>query len=140
MIKPTERGGAYVEVPTDVIEALGGKARLPVNATFDGVDYRGSIVSMGGDVKVLGILKDIRVQLGKAPGDRVTVTVERDDAERTVIVPDELAAALDVAGLSTTFQRLSYSHQREYVGWIAEAKKPETRRRRIVDTVERLKA
>jgi hypothetical protein len=137
-IVANERGGAYVEVPPAVTSALGGKARIPVRATFDGVSYRGSIVSMGGDVRVLGILKDIRAQLGKAPGDTVSVTVERDDADRSVVVPDDLAAALDPAGLTATFARLSYSHQREYVNWIEEAKKPQTRRRRVAETVERL--
>lgn len=134
-----DRGGAYVEVPADVVVGLGGgKARTAVSATFDGIPYRGSIVSMGGDGKILGILKDIRSQLGKSPGDKVTVTVERDDAERSVVVPDELAAALDAAALGATFNRLSYSHQRAYVGWIEEAKKPETRRRRVTQTIERL--
>jgi hypothetical protein len=137
-IVASERGGAYVEVPPAVTAALGGKARVPVRATFDGVPYRGSIVSMGGDARVLGILKDIRAQLGKAPGDRVKVTVERDDAERAVVVPDDLVAALDDAGLTATFGRLSYSHQREYVGWIEDAKKPQTRHRRVAETIERL--
>lgn len=138
VIRRAERGGAYVEVPADVVTTLGGKARIPVSATFDGIAYRGSIVSMGGGVKVLGILKDIRSQLGKSPGDKVTVTAERDDTERSVVVPDELAAALDAAGLAETFTRLSYSHQREYVSSIEEAKKPETRRRRVAETIARL--
>ena len=133
-----DRGGAYVVVPADVIVGLGGKGRIAVNATFDGIPYRGSIVSMGGEAGVLGILKDIRTQLGKSPGDKVTVAVERDDVERSVVVPDELAAALDAAGLDATFRRLSYSHQREYVNWIEEAKHPQTRGRRVAETIERL--
>lgn len=130
-------GGACVDVPDGVVEALGGKGRIKVLATFDGVPYQGSVVSMGGR-KVLGMLKEIRTQLGKGPGDGVAVTLELDTVERTVTVADDLAAALAEAGLRDAFDGLSYSHRREYVNWIDEAKKPETRARRIAGTVERL--
>jgi Bacteriocin-protection, YdeI or OmpD-Associated/Domain of unknown function (DUF1905) len=109
-----------------------------VNATFDGVPYRGSIVSMGG-AKVIGVLKAIRTQLGKAPGDTVVVTVEVDVAERSVDAPADLAAALDESGTRAVFDELSYTHQREYVNWIDEARKPATRARRISETTQRLK-
>lgn len=134
-----DRGGAYVEVPPEVVAALGGRGRIPVRATFDGVDYRGSIVSMG-DGRVLGVLKAIREQLAKAPGDRLTVTVELDDVERTVAIPDDLAAALDAAGAGAraAFDALSFSHRREHIASIEDAKRPATRARRVATTVERL--
>ena len=131
-------GGAWVEVPGDVIAALGGGGRIPVQATFDGVAYRGSIASMGGCM-ALGMLKSIRSQLGKGSGDAVTVTVERDAVERTVEVPADLAAALEEAGLRDAFDGLSYSHRREHVNAINDAKKPETRSRRITKALEMLK-
>jgi hypothetical protein len=132
-----DRGGAYVVVPPEVVDALGGGGRIPVRATFDGVEYRGSIASMGG-TKVLGVLKAIREQLGKEPGDVLTVTVTRDDGPRTVTVAADLAAALAAAGRRAAFDALSYSHRREYVEWIDEAKRADTRARRIAKTVERL--
>jgi hypothetical protein len=132
-------GGALVAVPPDVVDALGGGGRIPVVATFDGVAYRGSVVSMGGR-KVIGVLKAIREQVGKHPGDTVAVTLERDTAERTVEVPDDLAAALAAAGRADAFAALGYSHRREYVQWIAEAKRPETRARRVAQTVDRVGA
>jgi hypothetical protein len=67
--------GAYVEIPFDVKEVF-GKGRVPVNATFDGFPYQGSIVRMGMPCHMLGIRKDIRQQIGKQPGDTVHVTVE----------------------------------------------------------------
>jgi hypothetical protein len=100
-IAAADRGGAYVVVPPDVVDALGGGGRIPVHATFDGIEYRGSVASMGGE-KVLGVLKAIREQLGKGPGDDVVVTLARDDAP-------------------------PYSHQREYVEWVDEAKRGATR-------------
>ncbi|MGH3115808.1 MAG: YdeI/OmpD-associated family protein [Gaiellales bacterium] len=132
-----DRGGAYVEVPPEVVAGLGGKGRIPVRATFDGVEYRGSIVSMGAG-RILGVLTSIRDQLGKVPGDRVAVTVEADTAERTVAVPDDLARALDAAGMRATFDALSFSHRREYVTWIEEAKGADTRARRIAGTLDLL--
>jgi hypothetical protein len=138
-IEAADRGGAYVAVPDTVVEALGGGGRIPVEATFDGVPYRGSIVSMGG-VRCIGMLKAIREQLGKGEGDPVAVTVARDEAERMVTVAPDLAAALDAAGARPAFDALSFSHRREYVTWIEEAKRPETRQRRIAQTVERVTA
>ena len=132
-------GGAWVEVPDEVVAALGGGGRVPVQATFDGIAYRGSIASMGGCM-ALGILKSIRTELGKEAGDPVTVTVERDTAERTIEVPADLAAALDGAGLRAAFDKLSYSHRREHVNAINDAKKPETRARRISKALEMLRS
>jgi hypothetical protein len=136
-IVEADGGGAYVRVPPEVVAALGGKGRIPVRATFDRIAYRGSVVSMGGE-KVIGVVKAIRTQLGKQPGDTVTVTLELDQAERSVQVPADLRAALDEAGLGAAFDGWSYSHQREYVSWIQEAKKAETRGRRITETVAKL--
>ena len=63
----------YVEIPFD-IEALYGKGRLAVHATFDGVPYDGQIVRMGTPCHILGVRKDIRQQIGKSFGDSVHVT------------------------------------------------------------------
>jgi hypothetical protein len=131
-------GGAFVEVPPEVVAALGGGGRIKVRARFNGIDYRGSVVTMG-DLKVLGVLKAIRKQLAKAPGDELTVELERDDEERRVEVPGDLAAGLWQAGEREAFDRLSFSHRREYVAWIDEAKKSETRARRIAQTVQRIR-
>ena len=133
------RGGAFVPVPPEVIAALGGKGRIPVRATFDGIPYQGSVASMGGQ-KVIGLLKAIRAELGKGPGDVVAVTLEADTAERTVPVPDDLRTALDAAGVTAAFDALSFTHRREYVTWIDEARKAETRARRIDQTIDRLRA
>ncbi len=76
-----------------------------------------------------------------AAGDTVDVTIELDEEPRVVEVPDDLAVALAAdADATAAFDRLSYSHRREYVEWIDEAKRAETRARRISATVERLRA
>ncbi|PXX69049.1 bacteriocin resistance YdeI/OmpD-like protein [Nocardia tenerifensis] len=131
-------GGAYVAVPAEIVAELGGGGRIPVAAAFDGVEYRGSIADMGAG-PCLGVLKAIRAELGKGPGDRVVVTLARDDAERTVQVPDDLAEALRSAGLRAAFDALSYSRRREHVAKITEAKAAETRARRIAKVVDSLR-
>ena len=138
VIQDAGGGGAYVEVPGEVLAALGGGGRIPVQAGFDGIAYRGSIASMGG-CRALGVLKGIRSELGKGPGDAVVVTVSRDDGERTVDVPADLAEALEAAGAREAFDKLSFSHRREHVNAVNEAKKPETRARRIAKAIDMLK-
>lgn len=129
-IQAANGGGAYIPIPSAIIDALGGGGRIPVRATFDGITYAGSIVSMG-DGPCIGLLKAIRAELGKEVGDTVTVTVEHDTTERTVDVPEDLAAALAAAGLGKAFDELSYTRRREYATAVAGAKRPETRARRI---------
>lgn len=75
IIKVPDIDGAYVEIPFDV-KAVFGKGRVPVNATFDGFPYAGSLVRMGTECHIIGIRKNIRKQIGKQPGDTIRVTIE----------------------------------------------------------------
>ncbi len=79
--KVPEIDGAYVEIPFNV-RAEFGKGRVPVNATFDGEPYEGSLVRMKTPCHILGMRKDIRAKIGKQPGDRVTVTLEERAARK----------------------------------------------------------
>jgi Bacteriocin-protection, YdeI or OmpD-Associated/Domain of unknown function (DUF1905) len=139
-VRPSGIGGGHlVEVPADVVARLGGKGRIPVTATFDGVPYRGSIVSMGGEQRVLGVQKAILAEAGKGAGDTLAVVVRNDVAPRSVEIPDELAEALKRNEVArTNFETLSYTHRREYASYVAEAKEPETRARRAARTIESL--
>ena len=132
-----DMNGAYVEPPFNVEEVFGSK-RVKVKATFDGLEYRGSIVRMG-ECYMLGLTKDIRNKIGKSFGDIVTVTVEKDEVERTVEIPDQLLKALhDNTEAKITFDKLSYTGKREYVLWITDAKKEETRINRIEKAIQLL--
>jgi len=132
-------GGAFVEVPFDVEEAFGSK-KPRVKALIEGVEYRGTLVRMGTECHLLLILKSIREQVGKTFGDEVKVIVEADAEERVITVPAELKRAFkSEKEAKAVFDKLSYTHQREYVNWINEAKKEETRQNRIVKTIEMLK-
>ena len=132
-------GGAFVEAPFNVEEAFGSK-RPKIKALIEGVPYRGTLVRMGSEKHLLLILKSIREQIGKTFGDEVKVSVEADVDERVVAVPAELKRAFKVEqAAKSAFEKLSYTHQKEYVTWINEAKKEETRQSRIVKTIEKLK-
>lgn len=129
--------GAYVEPPFDVEKVFGAK-RVKVLATFDGVAYRGSIVRMGG-CYMLGMTQAIRKQIGKEPGDLVMVTVEKDEEERIPEAPADFMEALIKNGAAlTTYEKLSYSGKRDYVLWITDAKKEETRKDRIEKSIVKL--
>lgn len=129
-----------VDFPYNVLEIYGTRGQVKIKATFDGVPYRGSMTKMGkGDCYWLLVCKDIRAQIGKNPGDTVHVTVRRDTEERVVTKPADLAALFAAnPEAEALFDKLSYSHQREYVQWIEEAKRPETRDRRLAGTIEML--
>ena len=132
-------GGAFVEVPFDVEAAFGSK-RPKIKAMIDGVPYRGLLVRMGGPNHMLIILKGIREQIGKMFGDEIKVSVEVDAEERVVTVPAELKRAFkSEKEVKSAFEKLSYTHQKEYVKWIEDAKKAETRQSRITKTIEMLK-
>jgi hypothetical protein len=132
-------GGAFVEVPFDVEAGFGSK-KPKVKARIDGVPYRGTLVRMGTECHLLLILKSIRAQIGKTFGDTVEVSVELDTALRLVEVPAELKKLFKTEKeAKASFEKLSYSHQREYVQWINEAKRDETRQARLLKTIEMLK-
>jgi bacteriocin resistance YdeI/OmpD-like protein/uncharacterized protein DUF1905 len=132
-------GGAFVEVPFDVEEAFGSK-KPKVKAMIEGVPYRGLLVRMGGPNHMLIILKGIREQIGKTFGDEVIVTVEPDAEPRVIEIPKDLMKELKKdKEAKAFFDKLSYTHQKEYVRWVEEAKKEETRQNRIVKTIEMLK-
>ncbi len=132
-------GGAFVEVPFDVEKAFGAK-KPKVKAAFEGASYRGVLTRMGTEHHLLIILKEIRAQIGKTFGDKVKITVELDTEPRVIEVPKDLLKELKKdKNAKAFFDKLAYTHRREYVMWINEAKKDETRQRRIVKTIEMLK-
>ncbi len=132
-------GGAFVEIPFDVEKAFGSK-KPKVKAMIEGVPYRGVLVRMGTEHHILIILKAIREQIGKTFGDKINITVEADTEPRLVEVPAELKQAFKAEKEAKSFfEKLAYTHQREYVTWINEAKRDETRQARILKTIEMLK-
>ena len=88
---------------------------------------------------MLGVLKAIRDQVGKGPGDTIEVVVWKDEDERTVDVPVEFKQLMKKEGLLDGFEKLSYTHRKEYCRWITEVKKEETRSPRMAKAVAMLR-
>lgn len=130
--------GAYVIIPFDIKEVFGAK-RVKVFATFDSVQYRGSIVSMGGRY-LIGVTQKIRKEICKDFGDIVKVTVRKVEQERVVTLPEDFELALKQDSEALKFwSNLSYTNQLEYEKWITSAKKEVTRKSRIEKAVDMLK-
>ena len=120
-----------LEVPPEVVEALGGGKRPAVTITINGHSWKSRVAIMRGRY-LLGLSNANRKSAGVATGDEVEVEVEIDAAPRVVAEPADLARALDAdPAARTAYDHLTNSHQREHVRAIESAKKPETRARRI---------
>lgn len=134
-----ETGGVFVVIPFSVAEVYGKRGQLPVHVTFDGYPYQGSAVPLGDGHHALLLLKQIRKAIDKTIGDTVRVTMRHDTAVRKMEAPADLAEQL-VANpkAAAYFDKLAYTHQREFVRWLEGAKRPETRAKRLADTLELL--
>jgi len=129
-----------IEVPEDVVAALGSGHRPPVTVSLGGHTYRTTVARMGGRFLV-PLSAENRTAAGVAAGDQVDVDIEADTGPREVTVPGDLTAALAKNGAArATFDALSYTHRKEWVRWIEEAKRAETRASRLAKTVESLHA
>lgn len=127
-----------LEVPAEVIATLGASKKPPVVVTLAGYSYRSTVAVMGG-VFMISLSKANREAAGVKAGDQVEVTLELDQAPRTVDVPDDLAAALaGKPGARAAFDALAPSMRKEYVRQVESAKAVETRNRRIAGIVEKL--
>ena len=129
-----------IPVPEDVVAAMGSGKRPTVQVTVGEHSYRTTVASMRGRYFV-PLSKANREAARVAAGDEVAVEIEVDAEPRNVAIPADLADALaDDATARAFFDRLSYTHRKEWVRWVEEAKKEETRTRRIAKTIESLHA
>jgi Bacteriocin-protection, YdeI or OmpD-Associated/Domain of unknown function (DUF1905) len=132
-------GGAFVEVPNEVLAGLGASGRFRVIGTVNGVELSSSTMPIGAGRVCLGVHKATRQAAAVNIGDDVQLEIQLDTRARTLHIPEDLAAALARnAPAAAAFERLSFSHRREYVEWVAVAKRDDTRARRITKTLERL--
>ena len=125
-------------VPFDLQEAF-GRARPPVKVTIRRHTWRTTPGVYDGVGHVV-VNRTVKAATGVDAGDRVRVTMQLDTEPRTVAVPADLGDALAASDARQSFDRLSFTHRREYVEWVEGAKRPETRERRIAETVRRVRA
>ena len=128
-----------VEIPEEIVTALGAGRRPPITVTINGFTYRSTVAVMGGAYMV-GVNADNREGAGVKGGDEVDVDIELDTAPREVVVPAELAAALDAEPAARrTFDGLSTSNKSWHTYQVENAKTEETRQRRIAKSIEALR-
>ncbi|CAN5367981.1 hypothetical protein BH10ACI1_BH10ACI1_14590 [soil metagenome] len=125
-----------ITIPFDVEKVFGAK-RVPVKVWVNGAEYRSTIMKMSGKYMIV-VPKIFREAAGIKGGEMIEVTMERDTEKRAVEVPEDFAAALEKNDLTEIFTKMSYTHQKEYVNAIVDAKKEETRLRRIEKNIEML--
>ena len=137
-LERVQKTATMFRIPFDLTEAF-GRARPPVKVTIRGHTWRTTPGIYDGVGHVV-VNRSVKAATGVDAGDRVRVTMELDTAPRTVRVPTDLAAALaENAAVQAAFGAMSFTHRREYVEWVEEAKRPETRARRVASTVERVR-
>jgi len=132
-----------INLPFDVEKAFGSKARVSVRGTIGGVEFRSSIFPNGDGTHHMMVNKAMRDGSGAKPGDTVAVAMEKDDAARVVEAPDDLAAALakrSNAKAKAFFEALAPGYKKRWVDLLEQAKKPETRAKRVEAIVEKLAA
>lgn len=131
---------AFVNFPFDTVELFGKKGQVKVKVLLDDkVVYRSSLANMGGDCHRLGLTQAIRKELGKTFGDIVEVKLWEDKEVRIVIVPDDVQELLNQNEKAKEFyDKMSYTYKKEYIHWIDDAKKEETRERQKVKMIEML--
>ncbi len=122
----------YLSIPLEVSTTFGSKGQVRVKGTINGYPFRSTALPMGDGTHYLVVGKDIRQHISAAQGDTVRVALELDTEQRQVEVPDELQQTLaSQPQAKAAFERMTYSHQKEWVNWIMSAKQAETRLRRV---------
>jgi Bacteriocin-protection, YdeI or OmpD-Associated/Domain of unknown function (DUF1905) len=128
-----------LEVPPEVVEALGGGKRPPVTIALNGHSWKSRVAIMRGRY-LLGLSKANRQAAGVVTGDEVEIDLELDVDPRVVVEPPDFARALDADPVArSAYDRLSYGRKREQVLAIESAKKAETRRQRIEKALAKLR-
>ena len=125
-----------ITIPFDVEKVFGAK-RVPVKVTINGAENRTTIFRMGGKY-LIPVPKVFRDAANIKAGEKITVTMEKDTEKRTVEVPNDLAEALQKAGLTDVFSKSTFTDQKEFVNAVKDAKREETRVKRIEKTIEKL--
>jgi hypothetical protein len=142
VLTPTPRGGGgtLVPVPRDVAAKMDLKGLPKVNAVIAGQPYRGSLMPMGDGTYCLGVLRSIQEAAGVKQGDTITVQIELDTAPRTVEPPPDLARVLARdKKAAAAWQKLSFTNKKEMARGLDEAKRPETRERRLAAALGKLR-
>ncbi|NMO55330.1 DUF1905 domain-containing protein [Actinoplanes sp. TBRC 11911] len=139
-LEPRGPAGAFVLTDDQAAAVGGGRRAFPVRVTVNDVTLPLRLARMGGE-NMIGLARAAREQAGVELGASYQVSIAADDQQRTVEVPGDLADALAAdPEAGAAFGALAYSHRKEFVRWITDAKREATRGQRVSKTVEMLRA
>jgi hypothetical protein len=129
----------FLPIPFDVEQEFGSRARVAVAGTINNHPFRSSIMPGGDGTHSMMVSQALQAGARASAGDLVAVVMDIDKAERKVEVQEEFRMALKRAPAAREFfGQLSYSRQKEFADWIADAKRPETKSARVGKSIERL--
>ena len=135
------RAWTSLPIPFDVRKAFGSKARVPVKGTVNGFAFRNFLMPEGNGKHCMMFNKALQAGANARAGDTVAVVLEVDTAPRTVTIPPDLKKAFtELPECKAAFFRFAYTNQKDFVNWITEAKRPETRAKRVEKCLELLRA
>ncbi len=133
------RAWVFLDFPRAVSQGLPSRNKVAVRGTMNGFPFRTSTFPIGDGIQQIAVNKKLQAGAKAGAGDRVHVVLEVDTKPRLVRTPPDLKAALAAAAKAhANYEELSYTHRKGYVDWITEAKRPETRDRRVREAVRRL--
>jgi hypothetical protein len=139
-LEPRGPAGAFLLSEEQVAAVGGGRRAFPVRVSVNGVTLPLRLARMGGE-NLIGLARAARQQAGVSIGSAYQVQIVADESERSIEVPGDLAVALaGDAQARAEFEALAFSHRKEFVRWVSEAKRDATRAQRVAKTVEMLRA
>lgn len=141
-VRPTEAGGsAFIELEAGAASRLSARARTPVRGTVKGAPFRSSIFPRGDGRFYMVLNRHLRAAGDISAGDVVDVVMERDEAPREVELPADLGKAIRRSrDAKAAWESFPYSHRKQYVDWVTEAKREEPRKRRVEKAVAMMAA
>ena len=135
-----KRAWVFLDFPVNVSRQLGSRGRVAIRGTMNGFPFQISAFPIGDGTHQIAVNKSLQAGARAKPGDRVHIVLEVETGPRVVTVPSDFKRALAASPKANAkFDALSYGHRKAYVDWISEAKKPETRARRIAESLQMLR-
>jgi hypothetical protein len=137
--KHADLNSGYFVVPFSVPEIFGKKSGVKVKVKINGIEHRGYLMPQGDGTHCMGLKKELREKMKVSYGDKITVEMQEDLEERTIEIPGELKSAFNKNKTAKSFfESLSFTNRKEYVNWIVSSKKEETRRERLLKSIDKL--
>ncbi len=142
ILKHDNLDASYIVFPFDVLSIFGKKGQVKVKVLFDEkIEHRGSLSKYRSPFHWLGINKELRAKIGKSFGDIVKIELWEDQEERIIEIPEDVQPLFDENPKAfEIYQKLSFTHRKEYMRWVTDAKKPETRASRKSKLIEMILA